>query len=415
MSTRPKNHAFVFNCNYNGLSIIQELGRHGVPVHALDSKRDVGTFSRYARYHRCPDPLYDEDAFIHFLIEKGHDFHIKPVLFPTNDQWAGAIARYKKDLEPYYHLCVADAPVVNLLINKDRFYRWAMDNNYPVPPIYTAEVVMSGTPDIFPLIAKPIARRLPNLCNNNPEIGAFLDVNRMTIISNIEDFCQFQKKFANYQKYYLFQEYIPGMGDQMYTVGIYANREHEVIGLFTGRKVRGYPPETGDCIVGQGESIPDNIIITVKNMVRELQFTGIAQFEYKKDPVTGELRLLEINPRSWSWIGITPVFEVSLPWIAYVDLTGIETIQYTENEIKNGDIIFLHLLDDLKNSLYLYRKTGYSEYHKGFMVWIDELKGRKRVYAEFSWDDPLVALYAMWTFGRSILTSLFRTPKEDHK
>jgi hypothetical protein len=34
--------ALVFNCHYNGLSIIQELGRHGVPVYALDTWQERG-------------------------------------------------------------------------------------------------------------------------------------------------------------------------------------------------------------------------------------------------------------------------------------------------------------------------------------------------------------------------------------
>ena len=90
--------ALVFNCHYNGLSIIQELGRHGVPVYALDSGRSVGTVSRYARHWPCPNPLHDEDGFIQFLIEKGGEFDQKPVLFPTNDHWATAIARHKPEL-----------------------------------------------------------------------------------------------------------------------------------------------------------------------------------------------------------------------------------------------------------------------------------------------------------------------------
>jgi D-aspartate ligase len=75
--------ALVFNCHYNGLSIIQELGRHGVPVYALDAFRSVGTASRYAHYWPCPDPLSDEDAFIRFLIEKGWRIRSKTCSVPN--------------------------------------------------------------------------------------------------------------------------------------------------------------------------------------------------------------------------------------------------------------------------------------------------------------------------------------------
>jgi len=122
--------ALVFNCHYNGLSVIRELGWRDVPVYALDTCRSVGTASRYARYWPCPDPLCDEDTFIRFLIEKKGEFDQKPVLFPTNDHWATAIARHKQELEQWYLPCVADGPVVDLLISKDRFYQWAVTCNY---------------------------------------------------------------------------------------------------------------------------------------------------------------------------------------------------------------------------------------------------------------------------------------------
>lgn len=408
--------ALVFNCHYNGLSIIQELGRHGVPVYALDTSRSVGTVSRFAQYKRCPDPLCNEDAFIRFLIDLGSGFQEKPVLFPTNDHWAAAIARHKQELERWYLPCVADGPVVDLLISKDKFYRWAMERDYPVPHLYSADDVIQSilhktdTSSFFPLIAKPIARRSSNLCAKNPDICAFLDSHRMTIISDASEFTQFSTKYEKYLDYFLFQEYIPGMADQMYTVGIYANKEHKVLGLFTGRKVRGFPPDIGDCIVGQNEQMPPEITECVKQMVKDLKYTGIAEFEFKKNPATGEFRLIEINPRSWSWIGITPAFGVSLPWIAYADLTGIGSTHYTQSTMKDGEVRYLKVLQDIQNCFFLYKKAGYPEYQKGISEWINELKGKKRIIcAEFSLDDPAVSLYSLYTYGRSAVLSFLRS------
>ncbi len=398
--------ALVFNCQYNGLSIIQELGRHGVPVYALDSYRSIGATSKYARYWPCPDPLYDENAFIQFLMEKGGEFDQKPVLFPTNDHWATAIARHKQELERWYLLCVADGPIVDLLISKDRFYRWAMERNYPVPHSYSTDEVLEGNEDIFPLIVKPIARRFPNLCANHEGLNKFLDDHRMTVINNTSEYRNFASQYANYLDYFLIQEYVPGMANRMHTVGIYANRQNEVLGLFTGRKVRGFPPDIGDCIVGQGEKMPEEILVCVKEMVRDLGYSGIAEFEFKKDPSTREFKLIEINPRSWSWIGITPACGVSLPWIAYADLTGVEPVRYTESTVENGEVVYLKLLGDLENCLHSYRKIGYPEYHMRLQAWLKEMNGRKRVYAEFSWDDPVVGLHALLRRGRSYMEKI---------
>lgn len=404
--------ALVFNCHYNGLSIIQELGRHSVPVYALDTGRSVGTVSRYAHYWPCPNPLHDEDGFIDFLIEKGSEFGQRPVLFPTNDHWATAIARHKPELEQWYIPCVADEPVVDLLINKDRFYRWAIKRDYPVPRCYSIDEILEGEESIFPLITKPVARRSSNICADHQDLHKFLDAHRMTVINNISDYRHFTSHYAEYLDYFLFQEYVPGMADCMFTVGIYANRQHEILGIFTGRKVRGFPPDIGDCIVGQGEKIPDDIIACVKEMVHDLEYSGIAEFEFKKDPTSGEFKLIEINPRSWSWIGITPACGVSLPWIAYVDLTGIESVKYTESTVKNGEVVYIKLLEDLQNCFHSYRRIGYPEHQMGLLTWIKEMRDKKNVYAEFSWDDPIIGLHAFLGLG---IAGLMALTQNNHK
>src|SRR5215472_13263879 len=106
--------ALVFNCQYNGLAIIRELGRRGVEVFALDSARTVGTRSKYCRYIPCPDPLIAEADFVALLMKIGRSLAEKPVLFPTNDHFAAAVSRHKDELEQYFLPCVADDGVVEL-------------------------------------------------------------------------------------------------------------------------------------------------------------------------------------------------------------------------------------------------------------------------------------------------------------
>jgi len=400
--------ALVFNCAYNGLSIIQELGRNGIPTYALDSHRNVGTISRYAHYWRCPNPLYDEGDFINFLMERGSRFEEKPVLFPTNDHWAVAIAKHRNKLERWYRPCVAEYDVVDLLINKTEFYKWGMERDYPVPTLYSLEDIKHLDSRSYPIIAKPNARRMPNMCADNINLSNFLDNHRMTIIRNFDEYVDFLARYEDFIDYFLFQEYVSGMADKMYTVGIYANKEHEVLGIFTGRKVRGFPPDIGDCIVGQAENVPEEIIDCVVRMVHELGYSGIAEFEFKKDSLTGEFRLIEINPRSWSWIGITPACGVSLPWIAYMDMVGFPQTACKKSNVGDGEVIYMKLISDLQNCLISYNKMGYPQLHRSPREWLREMEGKKKTFAEFSRDDPLVSIYALAGHVRSNITSLIR-------
>ena len=65
------NPVFIFNTHYNGLGVIRAYGKAGIRVIAMDTHRSVGTFSKYARYKCCPDPVYQENAFVDFLIKEG--------------------------------------------------------------------------------------------------------------------------------------------------------------------------------------------------------------------------------------------------------------------------------------------------------------------------------------------------------
>ncbi len=402
------NTAFVFNCHYNGASIIQELGHRGIQVYALDSVRSVGTVSRYAKFWRCPDPLKDEKGFIDFLVDKGRDFKVSPVLFPTNDQWASAIAKYKTLLEKYYILCVADWSVVELLVKKDRFYSWALEHGYPVPQQYSIEHLMKTETNIFPIVSKPKFRRISGQeYEVDKDLFNRLDKNRMVIIKTKSEFFDFLSLNKDILPYLIFQDYIPGMADRMYTIGIYADRNFNVLGLFTGRKVRGYPPDIGDCIVGQAEKVPEELLVIVKKMVKDLHYNGIAEFEFKKDPRTGKFILIEINPRSWSWIGITPYCNVNLPLIAYEDLTGFKKIKYKESVTGKVNIKYIKILDDLINCLYFNKISGFPAYNMNLIQWFKSLQAEKKIYAEFRWDDPIVGVYSLFQFSKRIY-SLFR-------
>src|SRR4029079_14203887 len=113
--------AVVFNCHYNGLSIVQELGRRGVPCTAMDSSRSIGTFSRYSLWVRCPDPASAESEFIDFLYDFCAAQERKPVLFPTNDEWAVAVAKQRERLSEVAVPCVCEWDGVRQVIEKDVF------------------------------------------------------------------------------------------------------------------------------------------------------------------------------------------------------------------------------------------------------------------------------------------------------
>ncbi|MFC3959088.1 hypothetical protein [Halovivax cerinus] len=424
--------AIVCNCAYNGLSIIQELGRHGVDVHALDSFRNIGTTSKYATFHKCPNPTTDEEAFIEYLEELCTEFDDKPVLIPANDHWASAIAANKNTLSEHYRPCVADGETVDLLLNKRDFGDWAAERTYPVPRTWDGTSVQNVSDDAFPLAAKPgDARYAPDmmfrsklvsfvnwLTGSNTDESSVDDEElrektklyekfRLEVFESKSELDDFLDSYPILAEEFAFQEYVRGMSDSMYTVGVYAN-DGVVKGVFTGRKVRGYPPDIGDCKVGQAESVPEQLIDEAKSICDELSYTGIAEFEYKRDVETGEYYLIEVNPRSWSWIGITPACDVSLPWMAYRDLSGRDPVSYSESSVPDGSVKWVKATEDLLN-VFLYYRWAYPEWAGGIRKWKRSIDSEHVVFAEGSIRDPLPVLYAIILIVRRLVNSSLDT------
>ncbi|MFP4057187.1 MAG: ATP-grasp domain-containing protein [Candidatus Brocadiia bacterium] len=394
-------NALVFNCNYNGLSVIRELGRRGVRVLALDCERSPGTVSRYARFVPCPDPAVAETAFVRRLLELAGGLEGRPVLFATNDAWAAAISRHKQRLEPHYTPCVAEWPVVSLLLDKGRFHDWAAARGYPVPASRPASEAHALGDEAFPIVAKPRCRRQAADTHHAGEGSRRLDRLRLTVLRTRRELDRFLEANAELLDQLLLQDYVEGMADCMVTVGVYADRGHEVKGLFTGRKLRGDPPDMGNCMAGQAEQVPEELKDIARRLCREVGYHGIAEFEFKRHAVTGRFHLLEVNPRSWSWVGITPACGVSLAWLAYCDLTGRGPLRPLESSVPTGSVKWVSLIADFQNCLWRYRRRGYPQWGLSLAQWWRSLRAQRLVTAEFAADDPLPGLFALYLAARA--------------
>jgi predicted ATP-grasp superfamily ATP-dependent carboligase len=397
--------AIVFNCHYNGLSILQELGRHGVPCTAMDSSRSIGTFSRYARWVRCPDPASAESEFVEVLYDFCAAQERKPVLFPTNDEWAVAIAKQRGRLSEVAVPCVGEWAGVRQVIEKDVFYDIGRERGYPTPRSWAADELGDLRPDDFPIAVKPRSRRT---ASDGVRAGHQSEMERLrlVVLGAEDELARFLDDESELIDDLIFQEYVPGNSDCMYTIGVYADQDHRVRGVFTGRKVRGYPPEFGDCIVGEAHEVPADLVAHTKRIVEELGLAGILEFEYKRHPTTGVFRLIEINPRSWSWVGITPAAGVSLPLLAYGDLSGrpdlVDGLGHSPGP--TGTVRYYKAFPDLVNSTVRYRDS-HPGWHKSPWAWWRELRGVDTVVvAELNARDPLVPIVSLAMQGKELLS-----------
>jgi D-aspartate ligase len=333
------------------------------------------------------------------LVELARKVGGRPVLIPTDDHYAQALARHRAELETRMIACVASSDVVELLVDQLRFCRWARTHGVDCPQSAPADGAQ--LPFAPPVVAKPINFTDFLLTARNLPVGEKPSDLRFTIIRSENEWQAFRRRYAPHLHKMVVQEYVSGSSADMFSIGIYADRKAQVRAIFVGRKLRGYPAQYGNTILGQNDCVPEQILDEVESIVQQLGYTGIAEFEYRREPETGKFRLIEINPRCWSWILATAFSRANIPWIAYRDLCGEPVERVIENEAP-GSIKAVRVMSDLANVFWRYRSDE-PAWLMTPRAWWRSLAAKKLALVEFGRGDWLVSLFCFALLLRDLI------------
>jgi D-aspartate ligase len=306
--------AIVFGGSVGGLAVIRSLGRRGIPVIAVGYDGNaLGFSSRYS----CdtiisPDAKIDADKFLSFMLERSKEW-AGSMLIPMSDEILTILSYHKEQLSEYYVVTVPDWAAVRQVVDKEETYKLAARLGVPIPktvPI-DSNAPLERVPDGigYPFLLKP---RRGHEFTYKFSRKAFI----------IEDSSQLQASLTEASREgcdMLIQEIIPGGDDQLYAYIAYYDKEGIPLAEFTGRKLRQNPPFLGIGRVVESTQT-EEILAPSREIIKGLSWTGICAFEYKKDARDGRFKLLEINGRSFLWIGLPTKCGVDLPWIMYNDL-----------------------------------------------------------------------------------------------
>jgi D-aspartate ligase len=301
-----------------GLSVARSLAPRGVAVYGIDNIRwEIGHFSRWVRHVPEFAFLPPGDDLLRALITFGKVQKKRPVIFNAGDPYIDFISHNHKALEEYYILTDSMCTEVNsIILNKKTFYTSCQELNIPVPLTFFPEDE-SDVKEIakyirYPAIVKPVHGHITR---------TLLRGKKLIEVNNKNALFSWWLKIKDWGTNSVLQEVIEGPESNIVVAGLYMDRAYRCRSLFTGRKLRQYPPVYGSGSYMESEWLPEVADLSI-NILQALKYHGVCGTEFKWDIRDCRWKLIEINCRPTLWFALTRAAGIDVVWDAYCDLIG---------------------------------------------------------------------------------------------
>lgn len=144
------------------MDLLKPVAMAGIPCAVMTRPGVPSLYSRHART-RLPweDFSKDPEALLETLLRFGKAQNARPVLFYEEDAQLLFVSRHRERLKEAFRFVVADATLVEDLLDKARFQDLAQRHGLPVPPSQHFHPVAAEPEDLdlaFPVILKPLTR-----------------------------------------------------------------------------------------------------------------------------------------------------------------------------------------------------------------------------------------------------------------
>ncbi|WP_245622489.1 carboxylate--amine ligase [Devosia epidermidihirudinis] len=376
-AVRPRG-AVILGGAHGAIALARSLKRRGLRVVLVTDDTPLPGFSSAIdRKITWPGSASDEALGRLEQIAQDHDLH-GYLLVPAADADVRFAAMAHDRLSSTFSVLLPDWDSLQWACDKGLAYDRAEELGLSVPRIYRiASLDDARHADLqFPVVLKPTMR---------------VSRNRFTSEKawRVDDWGQFQTLYQEAvslvgAKNIVVQEMVVGDGrSQLSYAGLWHKGE-PVIG-FTATRLRQYPVEFSYTSTYVETSVEPEVVAASEKFLRSIGHHGLVEIEYKRDSRDGRLKLLDINPRPWSWFALADAagidFGAAILALACGEAVPVMTAM--------PSIGWMFLVRDIVASAQTWRH-GTLRPRDYFASWL-----RTRSFATFSWRDPLPALIEM--------------------
>ncbi|WP_392567524.1 ATP-grasp domain-containing protein [Actinacidiphila glaucinigra] len=342
--------------HHGGVGAIRSLGRLGVPMYAVTEDRHTpAAASRYlrGRFVWPTTGLEPAERLVEGLVRIGRRIGRPAVLIPTDEEAAVLIAEHAAELDGLFLFPRTDDPGLSRrLASKQGLHELCVRHGVPTPraafPDSPEEVEKFAADARFPVVAK---NREAFERRRTPAVPG------TTRIDDAEELLALARGWGP-KPGVILQEYLPREEAEDWIVHAYFGAGATEPVLFTGVKVRSWPPHAGMTACAYVVANPE-LAAMARRFCAAIGFRGIADLDWRFDRRDGRYKLLDFNPRMGAQFRL---FEseagIDVVRAQHLDLTGREIPRAGQPEGRRFVVENIDL-----PALLAYRRSGYTTPH----------------------------------------------------
>lgn len=382
----------VMGLSPTGLYAVREAARAGYSVLGVGAPGSPGLWSRFLVDRIIAVTPEDRVAAILERTEIYNAHGRKPVLVVTSDQDLEAVTANVDVLSKQVYLQGSyQDGLAQKIMDKDQFYKICKSLGVVYPSLWSAEVKDAAQyrdQITYPSMIKPARIQ---------DVKHVMSGQKGWIVRDRAEFDAILPTIPYEAGTLLMQEIVPGPESNITLWCGYLDVSGQVRQRFTARKLRQYPAGFGSASLVQSETCPQTAAIAERLLIA-VGYTGIAAAEFKRHPETGELKIIEVNPRPSLWFSIASKAGVRLVETSIAEARSAPLPPTAKQ--RNG-VLWRYTTKDLASRLFY-------GVNKDFVLPAPDgarkavVTGRADVTG--AWDDPAPGLKELFGFASKLAT-----------
>lgn len=305
-----------------GVVLMRDLRRRRVRTFCIDhNPNQPGFRTIYGQAFLGPNPDFEPEQWLRFLLDLARTIGGKPVLIPSADQYVTAISEHAEALADHFTFLPASVAVQSLLATKKRQYSIASDNGLPVPRTMFVsnfnELSAFAEAAQYPCLIKPLHfREWERFAPEHP-----LYCTKVSIANSRAELESVYKLASELTPQLVVQEIIEGPDTaKMVYLSCYGEGSRRLGGLLL-RQMRTHPMSFGSASLVEPVVDPETDRMCDEFLSR-IGYRGICELELKRDSRDQSVKLIEVNPRYSVTADAAPYAGIDMGWLHYLDLIG---------------------------------------------------------------------------------------------